>query len=109
MPVAAPSNLSKGPRASSLFEEQRIIESARAAASRGDTGSALATLDSYQLAYPQGQFGPEALALRIEALSARGDLTRARSLAAEFQRRYPHHPMMAPVQAAVQGSVNSPH
>jgi hypothetical protein len=104
--TAAPSNSSKAPRASSLFDEQRIVESARAAVSRGDAAGALATLDRYQQSYPQGQFVPEALALRIEALSARGDLTRARSLAAEFERRYPHHPMLAPVQAAVQGASN---
>jgi len=104
--TAAPSNSSKAPRASSLFDEQRIIESARAAVSRGDAAGALATLDRYQQSYPQGQFVPEALALRIEALGARGDLARARGLAAEFERRYPHHPMLAPVQAAVQGASN---
>jgi len=98
--AAAPTNSNKPQRASSLFDEQRIIESARAAASRGDTASALATLESYQQIYGQGQFGPEALALRIEALSAKGELGRARSLAAEFQRRYPHHPLLASVQAA---------
>jgi TolA-binding protein len=104
--TAAPSNAGKAPRASSLFDEQRIIESARTAVSRGDSAGALATLDRYQQSYPQGQFVPEALALRIEALSAAGDLTRARSLAAQFQSRYPHHPMLAPVQAAVQGASN---
>ncbi|MES1182350.1 MAG: outer membrane protein assembly factor BamD [Myxococcales bacterium] len=101
-----PGGVGKPPRASSLFDEQRIIESARAAVSRGDATGALTTLDRYRQSYPQGQFFPEALALRIEALSARGDLTRARSLAAEFERRYPHHPMLAPVQAAVQGASN---
>ena len=90
--------------APSLFEEQRIIESARAAVARGDTASALATLDGYDRAYAQGQFGPEALALRVEALSGTGQVGRARSLAAEFERRYPHHPLLSRVQAAAQGA-----
>jgi hypothetical protein len=108
-PAAAPSNSGTLPRASSLFDEQRIIESARAAVSRGDAQNALATLDGYERSYAQGQFGPEALALRIEALSAKGDLARARNLAAEFQRRYPHHPLLAPVLAAVQGAAATRH
>jgi hypothetical protein len=87
----------------SLFEEQRIIESARAAVARRDSAAALATLDGYDRAYAQRQFGPEALALRVEALSAAGQTGRARGLAAEFQRRYPHHPLLSRVQAAVQG------
>lgn len=105
----AQSSASKSPRAASLFDEQRMIESARAAVSRGDAQSALATLDGYEQAYAQGQFGPEALALRIEALRARGDLARARSLAAEFQRRYPHHPLLPSLQAAVQSASAARH
>lgn len=88
--------------APSLFEEQALIEQARAALARGDTTSALSTLDGYDRSHAQRQFGPEALALRVEALSSRGDLARARSLAAEFRQRYPHHPLLSRVQAAVQ-------
>jgi hypothetical protein len=106
-PLAAPPSSSSKPRVSSLFEEQRIIESARAAVSRGDAHGALATLDGYARAYGQGQFGPEAMALRIEALSAKGDLGRARGLAGEFHQRYPHHPLLAPVQTAVQGPAST--
>jgi hypothetical protein len=104
--AAAPAMPLPGP---SLFEEQRSIESARAAVARGDAASALTTLDAYDRAYPQGQFGPEALALRVEALSAAGQLGRARGLAAEFERRYPHHPLLARVQGAVQGSSSTKH
>jgi hypothetical protein len=105
--LAPTTSSSSKPRASNLFEEQRIIESARAAVSRGDAQSALATLDGYARSYAQGQFGPEALALRIEALSSKGDLARARNLAADFRQRYPHHPLLAPVQTAVQGPPSS--
>lgn len=88
--------------APSLFEEQRAIETARGAVARGDATTALGLLDDYQSSYPRGQFRPEALALRIEALSQHGELGRARSLAAEFRHAYPHHPLLLRVQAAVQ-------
>ena len=91
----------KPPAVSSLFEEQRSIEAARAAVSRGDAGAALATLDEYERTNPRGQFGPEALALRVEALRAQGNLDRARAYAQQFERRYPHHPLLSRVQAAV--------
>ena len=85
----------------SLFEEQRIIESARAAVARGDVPSAFALLDNYDQTYTPKQFGPEALALRVEALRANGQLGRARALAADFAQRYPHHPLQQRVQAAI--------
>jgi hypothetical protein len=101
-PTPAPAASAARRSGTSLFDEQRSIESARAAVARGDAGAALTILDDYQRSYPQGQFGPEALALRVEAVRARGDLTQARSLAAQFARRYPHHPLLSRVQSAVQ-------
>jgi hypothetical protein len=87
---------------SSLFEEQRFIESARAAVARGDAPGALSALDSYDRAYARKQFGPEALALRVEAMRGSGQLTAARSLASDFARLYPSHPLLSRVQGAVQ-------
>jgi hypothetical protein len=86
---------------SSLVEEQRVIESARAAVARGDLRAASATLDSYERSYAAKQFGPEALALRIETLQGAGQVSQARALAAEFARRYPHHPLLQRVQGVV--------
>ncbi|HVY25901.1 MAG TPA: hypothetical protein VHB79_05090 [Polyangiaceae bacterium] len=83
----------------SLLEEQRVIETARAAVARGDATSALATLDGYDRGYAKKQFGPEALALRVQALAAAGRLELARSLARDFEQRYPHHPLLARVQS----------
>jgi hypothetical protein len=85
-----------------LFEEQRIIESARAAVARGDLRSALALLDDYEHGYTSKQFGPEALALRVDTLQNLGQLAAARALAADFAQRYPHHPLLARVQASVE-------
>ena len=86
---------------SSLFEEQRIIESARAAVARGDARAAFSILDNYERSYPTPQFGPEALGLRVEALRSSGQLAAARALAADFAQKYPHHPLLQRVQSAV--------
>jgi hypothetical protein len=85
----------------SLFQEQRIIESARAAVARGDARTAFSLLDDYERTYASKQFRPEALALRIEALRNSGQLGAARALAAEFAQKYPHHPLLQRVQSAV--------
>jgi hypothetical protein len=90
------------PPGTSLFEEQRFIESARAAVARGDARAALSELDAYDRAFARKQFGPEALALRVEALRGNGQLTAARALAESFARFYPNHPLLSRVQAAVQ-------
>jgi outer membrane protein assembly factor BamD (BamD/ComL family) len=84
-----------------LFDEQRVIEGARAAIARGDARAGLKLLDGYERGFPQGQFYPEALALRVEALSNRGDFERAKALADEFARRYSQHPLLPRVQASV--------
>lgn len=83
---------------SSLFEEQRIIESARAAVARGDFRSAFALLDGYEHTYTAKQFWPEALALRVEALRGSGQLGAARALATDFAQKYPHHPLLQRVE-----------
>jgi hypothetical protein len=87
---------------SSLFEEQRFIESARAAVTRGDARGALRVLDAYDRAHLRKQFGPEALALRVEALRGSDQLAAARSLASDFARLYPNHPLLSRVRGAVQ-------
>jgi hypothetical protein len=97
-PTAPPA----GQLGSSLFEEQRFIESARAAVARGDARGALSVLDTYDHAYARKQFGPEALALRVEALRGSGQLAVARNLASDFARLYPSHPLLSRVQGAVQ-------
>jgi len=101
-PSAAPpgAKAATPPVVKTLFDEQRSIEAARAAVARGDAATALSTLDEYRRDYPQGQFGPEALALRVEALRARGDHDAARAFARQFERRYPDHPLLARVRAS---------
>ena len=84
----------------SLFEELRLIDAARSAAQRRDTGTVLSSLDRYDRSYPRGHFLPESLALRIETLSRVGDRAHARALAAQFRRDYPQHPLLTRVKVA---------
>jgi TolA-binding protein len=95
---AAPSESALG---SNLFDELRVIEAARAAVGRGDAAAALVALNRYDRSYPSGQFAPEALALRVEALAASGATEQARALAGEFARRYPRNPLRSRVSASV--------
>jgi len=99
-PVAPDAAPSKGPGTAS-FDEVREIEAVRAAISRGDAEGAIAKLDEYGSAHPNGQLKPEALALRIQALSNSGRMTEARTLANEFQEKYPEHPLAQPVRRNV--------
>lgn len=100
-PSSPLADLGDGQMRPSLLEQQSVIEAARAAVARGEAGRALETLDGYDRRYAHKQFAPEALALRVQALSARGQLTLARSLAKEFEQRYPHHPLLTRVQSSV--------
>jgi hypothetical protein len=97
-PLPAPARASRPAAArATLFDEQRVIEGARASLARGDASGALQQLDHYQRRFPDGQFHPEALALRVEALRSRGDVERAQKLADDFARRYPQHPLSSRV------------
>ena len=90
-----------GPR-QGLFDEVKWLEAARSAAARADYSAVLSTLDRYQSGFPAGSFRPEAMALRIEALSRLGDRERAGALAERFRRDYPAHPLLARVRAALE-------
>lgn len=83
------------------FDEVREIEAARTAVSRGDTNGAIAQLNDYDSAHPNGTLKPESMALRIQVLSNTGKATEARSLANEFQGKYPQHPLVQRVNRNV--------
>jgi hypothetical protein len=85
----------------SVFDELRLIEAARSELNRGGPASAARILDSYDASYPTGKFRPEALALRVQALVGNGELAAARLLADQFRRRYPQHPLLPHVLAAI--------
>jgi hypothetical protein len=99
---AAPSASSGAPRRSSAsFDEVREIEAVRAAVSRGDSNAAIATLNNYDQTHPNGELKPESMALRIQVLNSSGKTSEARTLANDFQSKYPQHPLMQQVKRNV--------
>lgn len=102
--AATPTNgTGNGPTKPSVasFEEVREIEAARAAVSRGDAAGAIAQLNDYDSSHPNGTLKPESMALRIQVLSNSGKATEARTLANEFQGKYPQHPLVQQVTGGV--------
>jgi TolA-binding protein len=88
--------------------EARRIESARDAVRRGDASAALAALNDYEQAHPNGALAPEAMALRIEALSNSGRTAEAEALAGDFQRKYPSHPLSAQLKNGAKPAGSTP-
>jgi len=99
-PVSAASGTAPAPSAASL-DEARQIEAARLAISRGDCDAAIAHLNAYDSAHPDGRLKPEAMALRIQALTIGGKTTEARALANEFAQKYPGNPLAQQVHRNV--------
>jgi|GEM_PF-1089325 len=78
------------PSGASLFhEELALVESARSALARGDSAACLRIVESYDDRFRGGVFADEIAVMRIEALAARGDDERARSLGEAFLRKHP--------------------
>jgi TolA-binding protein len=99
-PAPSPSGAAAPPSAASL-DEAREIAAASAAISRGDDSDAIATLNGYDEKHPNGELKPEAMALRIQALSHSGKTSEARTLVNEFQGKYPKHPLVRQVSGSV--------
>jgi Tetratricopeptide repeat len=76
--------------AETLAQQVRSIDRARAALAAGQAAQALAVLDDYERRFPQRGFAPEALYLRMEALSALGKTEEAREAAERLLASYPH-------------------
>jgi len=75
--------------ASSFQEQLALLETARSALARGDSSGCLRTLDRYDERFRNGLFSDEIAVMRIEALAARGEHARARSLGDAFLARSP--------------------
>lgn len=76
----------------SLADEVAQLQKAKLALKGGNPARALAELGSYAQRFPRPMLGAEATVVRIEALSASGDTTRAKSLAAGFLAKNPNSP-----------------
>jgi hypothetical protein len=79
--------------AESLIAEIATIDRAKRALERKDADAALVTLDEHRRRFRTGALVPEATALRIEALIARGDAKTARRLAEAFLVDHPTSPL----------------
>ncbi len=97
-PAAAPAAVP----AADLRDQIALLDAARTAVKAGSSERALVLLQRYDASYPAGAFRPEALALRIEALSQDGRRAEAQALAREFLTRYPHSPVADRVARVVQ-------
>jgi hypothetical protein len=100
-PGTAPAPVAPRPTTAASLDETHQIEAARAALSRGDCPRAIAQLDAYDSSHPNGQLKPEAMALRIQALTNMGKTAEARALATEFEQKYPQHPLLGRVSGGV--------
>jgi len=76
--------------AMTLAHELSSLDAARALLARGDASGALARLDAYGRAYPNGRLELEAEVLRIDALDESGRSDAARARAGAFLQHHPH-------------------
>ena len=74
--------------ASTLAQEQRLIDSARAQITRSPE-RALSTLARYRRQFPRGLLAEEAAAIEVLALKSAGHEARARLAAQAFIKKYP--------------------
>lgn len=87
-----------------LAREVELVQAARAALARGDTGDALERLDVHDREFPRGTLQPESRVLRIEALVRAGgahDLARANALGDTFLSEHPSGPHARRVRAVL--------
>jgi len=81
------------PKRGDLRDEIALVDEARTALREQSPRRALALLHRYSAAYPEGTFGPEVEALRVEALDGSGQHRLAQSLARDFVVRHPESPL----------------
>jgi outer membrane protein assembly factor BamD (BamD/ComL family) len=79
----------------SLADEVAQLQKAKLALKAGNPSQALAELGTYAQHFPRPMLGAEATVVRIEALSASGDSSRAKALAESFLVKNPNSPYAA--------------
>jgi hypothetical protein len=84
-----------------LRAEIALVDEIRAALREQSPRRALALLRRYAAVYPAGTFGPEAEALKIEALDQSGEHRLASSLARAFVRQQPDSPLAERVARSI--------
>jgi hypothetical protein len=84
-----------------LRAEIALVDEARTALRERSPRRALAALHRYTLAYPEGTFGPEVEALKVEALDQSGEHRLASSLARTFVSEHPDSPLAERVARSI--------
>lgn len=83
----------RGTVAGELANQIALVDAARTALAAGNAQRALSLARQYQGEYANGAFGPEASAVKIEALVKLGRMTEARTLAERFVAAYGPGPL----------------
>jgi hypothetical protein len=88
------------PPATSLAEEQRLLDTARAAVARQAYSAALSTLGEHASRFPRGRLAEERELLFVQALAGSGSSVEASERAKAFERQYPGSIFLPAVKAA---------
>ncbi len=87
--------------ASTLAEEQALVDRARAALSRGRAADAKAATDEHARRFPRGSLSEEREVLAIQALLGEGNREGAKARADRFRKAYPRSVFMPSVERLV--------
>jgi hypothetical protein len=100
---APPAPLTPAPaiNARRLAAEVAVLDRARAALRRGDTGAATTALDEHAREFADGALVAEAELVRIETLIRAGDAGAARRRARDFLARFPQSPLARRLRSLV--------
>ena len=91
---------SAAPSATSLGEEQRLLDTARAAVARQAYSAALSTLGEHEARFPRGRLAEERELLYVQALAGSGSTAAASERAKAFERQFPGSIFLPAVKAA---------
>lgn len=98
--VATPSRAPEA-RDNALAAERRLLEVARTALSRGQSGAAIKGLEEHAASYASGQLAEEREALWIQALVSEGRYPDARAKGAQFHKKFPRSMLGETVDATL--------
>jgi hypothetical protein len=99
VPSGAPS--ARSAIADDFAAQLALVDRARRAVAAGDSALALDLLDLLEREHGARRFGPEATAIRIEALVRGGNRPLAETLADQFIARHPSHPLVPRVRSLI--------
>lgn len=83
-------------------EELALVSAARSSLEKGDSSATLRAVSTYQDRFRQGLFAQEIEVIRIEALAASGEQSRARAAAERFSAAHPKSPYADRVRSLIE-------